>query len=133
MPKRTLIVAAIGVSLIVPMAAMGQEKAELPPSVTVVSDGQFQAAIIKDLEDDLRTIGSTARVQRCTTVLRYVRQIGGKDTSWGAVCTLSGAMRKGSVLACDDWLVGKFTMTTSFTDSKDAVTDFIRSNCPPGG
>jgi hypothetical protein len=59
----------------------------------------------------------------------------GKDTSWGLICRLAadGRMQPRLVMACDDRLVGKFSMVEVKSASADALISFTGEHCPPGG
>jgi hypothetical protein len=105
-----------------------------PPVVTEVSDATQRAQIIEDLDNDLRQLGSAARIERCPLVLDYVQPApSGRDTSWGAVCSITIGAERRTFIACGDRMVGKFTLSRNFSQSPEAVTRFIERNCPPGG
>jgi hypothetical protein len=102
-----------------------------PPVVTVVSDQAQRAQIIEDFQSDL---GPGWRVQSCQLVIDYVQPAPtGRDTSWGAVCSIKSGARTRTVVACDDRMIGKFTMSENSVSSSAEVAHFIERNCPPGG
>jgi uncharacterized membrane protein YhaH (DUF805 family) len=118
---------------LVQAAPPAQPEPEEPPIVTV-ANGPARASIIRDFQDDLRTAKSDGRVRDCRLAIDYVSAApAGKDTSWGAVCTVEQGSREQDVMACDDRLLGKFTMRYQFTESWPALIDFVGRNCPPGG
>jgi hypothetical protein len=94
--------------------------------------------IIEDIrnatERDLRLFGSNAHVVSCDHAFDFVMPAPtGHDSSYGARCTIQTNSKTFDVRICNDWMVGKFTMTWSGDLSREWFSRFIETNCPPGG
>jgi hypothetical protein len=133
------IVGLLSISLaFAPMEAAAQDQRPQPP---VVADarGSLRATILRDFARDLRKSrhrgsGAEPGVKSCRRVISYVQPSpSGKDSSWGAICTLAGRSSDHEVMACDDRFVGKFTMQEALSPTREALVEFTRRNCPPGG
>lgn len=105
--------------------------AEDVPEISDVTEPVARSRIIAHLEHDLLRLGSPGPLHFCSVVLQYV-QPGVRDTSWGVACSIGGVEKQTFFVACDDELVGKFTLTESLSPAREAVKKFIAGNCPPG-
>ena len=132
MPPLRIIASILTISLATP--AVAEPNASMRPRVSSVSSPERRKEIITALESGLRHIGSSAKVERCDSIMEFVQQEpSGKDSSWAAVCRVSIGAVTHSLLACNDELVGKFTVTENVITSATAIEQFIAVNCPPGG
>lgn len=129
MALRSTVRALLCAAVAIPSLAASQEAA---PEVTEVADPALRARILADLGRDLERLGASARVERCSVVLDYV-QPGVRDTSWGVACSLGTGRSRTEFVACDDWLVGKFSLTENLVPTRERVQAFIATSCPPGG
>ena len=105
----------------------------LPPNIELeqVTDKSSIEEIMSQFDRSLRLIGSDARIVGCDQVYNFVdTSVEARQHSYGAICHLKTKSRITDVLMCDDWLVGEFTMTTSFSETREAVGEFIGKNCP---
>lgn len=69
----------------------------------------------------------------CHHAIYYYQDGAGHDSSYGAICAVAkGGVRKDWMM-CNDWMVGKFTVTGQFEPTLDAVEKFVHDHCPPGG
>jgi hypothetical protein len=109
----------------------------LPPRMIIpLEHGPYRARVIQAFKRDLRRTGSRQRVEGCVNAIDYIQPSPlGKDTSWGLICRLAGEGRtqRRLVMACDDRLVGKFSMVEVKSASADALISFTGKHCPPGG
>jgi predicted small secreted protein len=103
-------------------------------SITTEVTDTAQINKIKQLfQSDLTRLGSSARIIACDHTFDYTTQGVGRDTSYGASCSIDTGTQKLSVLMCDDVMLGKFTLTGSGNSTRSWFTHFIQENCPPGG
>ena len=129
-----LAVAAI-LALAPSSVAAQADGAPLPASVRldVVSLPDQKAKIIASLQEGLDQIGFEAKIDQCELIVTYVDDVGsGRDSSYGADCAVKSVKGTQSLVMCDDWLVGKFTLAPGMM-RRDQLGRFIRNNCPPGG
>ncbi|HEY1880170.1 MAG TPA: hypothetical protein VGG68_09580 [Caulobacteraceae bacterium] len=99
----------------------------------VVSLPVEKTRIIASLQEGLGQIGLDAKIDQCELILDYFDDRGsGRDSSYGADCTVTSAKGPESLVMCDDWMVGKFTLAPGAMP-RDRLGRFIRDNCPPGG
>jgi hypothetical protein len=114
-----------------------------PPAVATVRE-ITDAAHLNDIraafQGALDRLGANGKLIDCGHAVEVdsIREagwnvVGGHDRSYGASCTLEVGTRTLSLLMCNDTTVGKFTMTSSGSASREWLVHFIRENCPPGG
>jgi hypothetical protein len=128
-----IILMALSLALSFPAMTFADEDDPLPPHVAFseAKDPGDRTRIIANLNDNLNGLGVSAKIEKCTAIYNYVEDMpSGRDSSFGAICTLTTGRQ---LLMCDDWFVGKFTMTGSFALTRDNIRYFIQYNCPPGG
>lgn len=130
---------AVAISAILALAPGGHsaqaDEAALPASVRleVVSLPDQRAKIVASLQESLDQIGLAAKIDRCELIVAYFDDLGsGRDSSYGADCAVTSAKGSESLVMCDDWMVGKFTLAPGAM-TRDELGRFIRNNCPPGG
>jgi hypothetical protein len=114
--------------------AAQSDDAALPAGVRleVVSPPAEKARIIASLQEGLGQIGLDAKIGQCELILAYFDDRGsGRDSSYGADCAVTSAKGTQSLVMCDDWMVGKFTLAPGAMP-RDRLGRFIRDNCPPG-
>lgn len=115
--------------------AAQSDEAALPARVRLqdVSLPAEKAKIVSSLQEDLVQIGMDAEISDCSLVLDYFDDSGsGRDSSFGADCDVGSAKGPRSLVMCDDWLVGKFTLAIGAM-KREQLGRFIRNNCPPSG
>ena len=99
---------------------------DLQPVTTEISSESQRAEITDRLRNGLEQLGFNGAVERCSFMLDYVQPTPtGKDTSWGAICSIAFGGRRRTILACDDRMIDKFSLTENFTASRAGVTGFI--------
>jgi len=98
-----------------------------------VTDDRAIDELITTFNEQLTRSGWNVRVTSCERVLE-VNQVnlsgpGRTYSSYSAICNLGN----GSPLVCDFPIVGKFSLTTSYTSSTIEMAKFALNNCPLGG
>ncbi|MBS0376738.1 MAG: hypothetical protein JSR73_19350 [Proteobacteria bacterium] len=109
--------------------------AETPPPSTVRATQSSDATELQRIRAEFQfEVGHAGYVAECHNLVFYVDEApSGRDSSYGAVCTIAaGGVRK-DWLMCNDTMVGTFTKTDHFEDSPTFVTNFIHDHCAPGG
>jgi uncharacterized protein len=96
-----------------------------------VVDRQKLESQTSAFERDLNRSGIPGKLSSCKIILHLVDPTTqGRDTSFGAICTLDVR----DVMICDETVVGKLTLKLyGFTESARELADFTNTNCPPGG
>ena len=99
----------------------------------VATDDTQRAAILQALQQH-----ADGDIGDCSLIITYVQHLqGGRDSSYGAVCTVRVAGFPDQIYEmCDDWLVGKFTeipVDNGAVPDRWAMARFIEQHCPPGG
>jgi hypothetical protein len=96
-----------------------------------VVDRQELESQASTFERDLNRYGIPGKLSSCKIILHLVDQTTqGRDTSYGAICTLNSR----DVMICNDTMVGKLTLKLfGFVESAQELADFTNANCPPGG
>lgn len=97
------------------------------------AETETHSDIVFALQNDLARIGFDAKIVECGPIIEYVEQMSsGHDSSFGAVCRVKSEHGVASLMMCDDWMVGKFTLAPRSGD-RDGLDSFVAKNCPPGG
>jgi hypothetical protein len=133
-PGRLLALAAI-LAMAPGVRAAQPEEGPLPAGVRLqdVSLPDERAKIIASLQEGLDQIGFDARIGQCDLIVAYFDDLGAvRDSSYGADCAVRSAKGPLSLVMCDDWLVGEFTLAPGAM-RRDQLGRFIRNNCPPRG
>jgi hypothetical protein len=115
--------------------AVQTDEAGLPAGVRLqdVSLPDERAKIIASLQEGLDQIGFDAKVGQCELIVAYFDDLGsGRDSSYAADCVVRSAKGPLSLVMCDDWLVGEFTLAPGAM-RRDQLGRFIRNNCAPRG
>lgn len=109
--------------------------AAIAQEITVVSKATEIERLTRQLQKTLKELSPAAKIQECSPVV-YERA-GTQDEIYGASCSVSLGRKSFRLLMCDDLMVTKFTASLSYqmipTLPAEAVIDFVRTNCPPGG
>lgn len=128
------ILTVVAIWLLAPSSRAAQsDEAALPAHVRLQDVGlpDERAKIVSSLQESLDQIGFDAKISDCALMLDYFDDAGsGRDSSYGADCTVRSAKGSESLVLCDDWLVGKFTLAPGAM-AREQLGRFIRNNCPP--
>jgi hypothetical protein len=111
------------------------DQSDLPANVKLrdVKLPAEKARILSSLQVSLTHIGLDAKVGECSLMIDYLQDLpSGKDSSFGAVCEVTSSRDTVNIAMCDDWMIGKFTLTPG-SMNREQLGIFIESNCPPGG
>lgn len=122
-----------GIALLIAGPAACAQSAP-PPSIEIkienVTDKEEASEIVRALQGP-RTGG---QIIACDHVINlYHINQDGRDSSYGAFCTIDTGTQKLTFLMCNDRLVGKFTQVQTRAATQDEVGQFIEEHCPPGG
>jgi hypothetical protein len=115
--------------------AVQTDVAGLPASVRLqdVTLPDERAKIIASLQEGLDQIGFDAKVGQCELIVAYFDDVGAvRDSSYGADCVVKSVKGPLSLVMCDDWLVGEFTLAPGAL-RRAQLGRFIRNNCAPRG
>jgi uncharacterized protein len=95
-----------------------------------IMNQEERSAQTADFASSLRNFGIPGKLTACDLMVEVMDGRGGRDASFGAICTLGGR----AIMICDDTMVGKLTLKLSgFAVTAKQLADFTASNCPRGG
>lgn len=104
--------------------------------VMPITEAGAKLSVINEFDSKLRRLGiPKGSIISCDYVIELIQQVStGRDTSYGAVCTLKGgAQGAGYTLnICDDVMIGKLTLGNGDM-SYYGFAKFTLFNCPAGG
>lgn len=90
--------------------------------------------ILANIKKELEVRMSGEELQECHSMINYVQEmLSGRDSSWGAFCTVKTGSIAKIFMVCDDWLVGKFALEPSDRSEPVRSAKFVQEKCPPGG
>lgn len=98
-----------------------------------LTDSALTEELISGFNQGLNATGRTQEISSCQRILE-VEQVRTKGysrsyKSYGAICQVG----KESLMLCDYPMVGKFTLSQSFTSNTSELVNFTLTNCPLGG
>ncbi|MFZ1988463.1 MAG: hypothetical protein WAW96_01710 [Alphaproteobacteria bacterium] len=86
----------------------------------------------KSFEADLHKLGFSGTVKSCSHMVVLAVGVKGGDFVYGAVCNVAASGKTKQLLLCNDEMVGNFTLTSTFSATRDAIAEFTRRNCYGG-